>query len=78
MVLSHAATQLPGEPEKVWGAEDPNRQMIFFMDISRAYFNAKVDESDPVYVELPPEVVVVIPSVGDSRMPTMFASFLIK
>jgi hypothetical protein len=30
--------------------------MIFFMDISRAYFNAKVDEDDPVYVELPPEI----------------------
>ena len=30
--------------------------MIYFMDVSRAYFNAKVDESDPVYVELPPEV----------------------
>ena len=26
------------------------------MDISRAYFNAKIDESDPVYVELPPEI----------------------
>ena len=30
--------------------------MIYFMDISRAYFNAKVDESDPVYVDLPPEL----------------------
>ena len=30
--------------------------MIQFMDISRAYFNAKVDESDPVYVEHPPEI----------------------
>ena len=26
------------------------------MDISRAYFNAKIHESDPVYVELPPEI----------------------
>ena len=30
--------------------------MIYFMDISRAYFNAKVDEDDPAYVELPPEI----------------------
>ena len=30
--------------------------MIYFMDISRAYFNAKVDESDPVYVDLPTEL----------------------
>ena len=30
--------------------------MIYFVGISRAYFNAKVDESDPVYVELPPEI----------------------
>ena len=40
----------------MWDAESPDRQMIFFMDISRAYFNAKVDEDDPVYVELPPEI----------------------
>ena len=55
MVLSHAATQFPGENEKVWDPESPNRQMVYFMDTSRAYFNAKVDENDPVYVELPPE-----------------------
>ena len=30
--------------------------MIYSMDISRAYFNAKVDEAGPVYVELPPEI----------------------
>ena len=56
MVLSHATTRLPNEPEKVWDSESPDRQMIYFMDISRAYFNAKVDEADPVYVELPPEL----------------------
>ena len=57
MVLSHATTQLPGEVEKIWDGESPNRQMIYFMDISRAYFNAKVDEADPVYVDFPPEYV---------------------
>ncbi len=56
MVLSHATTQFPNEKTKVWDGESPDRQMIYFMDISRAYFNAKVDESDPVYVDLPPEL----------------------
>ena len=32
------------------------RTQILLVDISRAYFNAKVDEADPVYVELPPEI----------------------
>ena len=56
MVLSHATTQFPNENAKIWDGESPDRQMIYFMDISRAYFNAKVDEADPVYVELPPEI----------------------
>ena len=30
--------------------------MAYFMNISRAYVNAKVDESDLVYVEIPPEI----------------------
>ena len=58
MMLSQASTQFPDETPKVWDAESPDRQMIYFMDISRAYFNAKVDESDPVYVGLPPEIDV--------------------
>ena len=56
MVLSHATTQFPNEPQKVWDCDSPEWQMIYFMDISRAYFDAKVDESDPVYVEIPPEI----------------------
>ena len=55
MVLSHAPP-FPNEPEKVWDFGSPDRQMIYFMDIAWAYFNAKVDEGDPVYVELPPEI----------------------
>ena len=72
MVLSHATTQLPNEKKKVWNADSPDRQMIVFMDISRAYFNAKVDEDDPVYVELPPEIdappgmCALLPYVWDS------------
>ena len=42
MVLSHASTQFPNEPKKIWDGADPNRQMVYFMDISRAYFNARV------------------------------------
>ena len=56
MVFSHATTQLPNETTKIWDGESPDRQMIYSMDISRAYFNTKFDEADPVYVELPPEV----------------------
>ena len=61
MVLSHATTQFPSAQQKVWDCDSPDRQMIYFMDISRAYFNAKVDESDPVYVELPPEIDAPVP-----------------
>ena len=56
MVLSHATIQFPNATTKIRDGESPDRQMIYFMDISRPYFNAKVDESDPVYVELPPEL----------------------
>ena len=56
MVLSHASTQFPIETPKVWDAESPDRQMIYFVGISRVFFNAKVDKSDPVYVGLPPEI----------------------
>ena len=50
MVFSHATTQSPNETTKIWDGEGTDRQMIYFMDISRAYFNAKVDEADPMYV----------------------------
>ena len=66
MVLSHATAQFLNEKKKVWDGDSPDRQMIFFVDISRAYLNAKVDEDDPVYVELPPEI---------DAPPGMFALF---
>ena len=56
MVLSHATTQFLNEKKKVWDGDCPDRQKIYFMDISRADLNAKVDEDDPVYVELCPEI----------------------
>ena len=56
MILSHATTRLPGERPKAWDPASPDRQMLFFIDISRAYFNAKVSDDEPVYVEFPPEM----------------------
>ena len=56
MVISHATTQFPNETTKILDGESPDSQMIYLIDISRAYFNARVDESDPVCVELLPEI----------------------
>ena len=56
VVLSHAVTNMPGEPQKDWRPESPNRQQILLVDISRAYFNARTGDGDPVYVDLPPEL----------------------
>ena len=43
--------------ERCWHAdpESEDRIQISMIDISRAYFNARVTDSDPVYVQLPPE-----------------------
>ena len=56
MLLSHVSTPFLNETPKVLDVESSVCQMIYIMDISRAYFNAKIEESDPVYVELPPEI----------------------
>ena len=64
IVLSHAVTNMPGEPQKDWRPESPNRQQVLLIDISRAYFNARTDEADPVYVELPPELGATEGSCG--------------
>ena len=45
-------------PKECWegaSAEGPQRVQISFIDISRAYFNARTTDSDPVYVDLPEE-----------------------
>ena len=54
-VLSCAVTQFEGEPEKTWEPTSPDRNQLSFVDISRAYFNAFVDPSEPTFVELPAE-----------------------
>ena len=43
--------------EQVWNAdpESEDRIQISFIDIARAYFNAKISDENPIYVELPPE-----------------------
>ena len=54
-VISCAVTQFEGEPKKTWLPTSPERMQLSFVDISRAYFNAHVDPSEPTFVELPPE-----------------------
>ena len=54
-VLSLAATRLPSDPEPSRDPKSPQRIQISLIDISRAYFNAKVGEDEPTFVALPPE-----------------------
>ena len=54
-VISFAVTQYEGEKKKTWAPESEDRMQLSFIDISRAYFNAHVDPSEPTFVELPPE-----------------------
>ena len=55
-VLSLAATDIKGLPKHVRNPEDERRTQVAVIDISRAYFNAKKDDSiDPTYVALPEE-----------------------
>ena len=53
-VLSLASTEVGGHIPN----HDPlseHRTQISFVDVSRAYFNARTDPKDPCYVQLPPE-----------------------
>ena len=54
-IISMAATDLPGRPLHVRDPESERRTQLSAIDISRAYFNASTDGSDPTYVMLPPE-----------------------
>ena len=49
-----AATPLLWAPTWVC-MEGPHRMQISLVDISRAYFHAKTNQDDPIYVDLPPE-----------------------
>ena len=57
-VLSLATTRLPGQEPPCTDPESEQRIQISLVDISRAYFNAKIDQSKPEdqsFVDLPPE-----------------------
>ena len=54
-ILSLATTNIAGKPKRIWDPKAENRTQISFIDISRAYFNAKTNPDEPTYVQLPPE-----------------------
>ena len=53
-VLSFAASEI-GTWKPDYRPESENRMQLAFMDISRAYFNAKIEEAGSTFVQLPPE-----------------------
>ena len=55
LILSLAATQMPDAPAHCREPLSEDRTQISLIDISRAYFNAKVDKDKPTYVALPAE-----------------------
>ena len=57
-VLSLATTQLPGREAPCTDPKSESRMQISLVDISRAYFNASIDQSkaeEQTFVDLPPE-----------------------
>ena len=54
-ILSLAATDMEEQPKHVRDPNSDSRTQVSFIDISRAYFCAATDPSDPTYVELPYE-----------------------
>ena len=54
-ILSMVATK-ECWPAGCWGAgpDSEKRLQISMIDISRAYFNVRMQDTDPVYVQLPP------------------------
>jgi len=54
-VLSLATSKI-GSHQPDWNPLSPEGQQVSFVDVKRAYFNAKLDPlSKPVFVDLPPE-----------------------
>ncbi len=54
-VLSLAMTRI-GDHQPCWDPTSTHRTQLSFIDIKRAYFNAKIDpRAEPTFVELPPE-----------------------
>ena len=52
-VLSLAVTQLPGQQPRCRDPKSDESIHISLVDISRAYFHAKIDQRHPTFVELP-------------------------
>ena len=52
-MLSRAATDIEGHAVHVRDPKSDDRTQVSVIDISRPYFNARVSEDNPVYVELP-------------------------
>ena len=50
-----ATTDFEGRPQHIRDGNSERRTQISAVDISRAYFNASTDESNPTYVALPRE-----------------------
>ena len=54
-VISLAMTEV-GQHKPDWNPRSPTRTQISMVDVTRAYFNAKIDDSEPAtFVQLPPE-----------------------
>ena len=53
MILSMATTKLAGGKrlQPCWDPTSENRTQLLMIDISRAYFNAKIDDEEPTCVE---------------------------
>ena len=56
MILIIAATDFAGARKHCRDPHSEERTQILLIDISRAYFNAKTNADDPVYVQFPPEM----------------------
>ena len=66
MVLSYAATELTGTacPAPVRDDTSGERMQISLIDISRAYFNARTKDEEPIYVQFPAEFPAPAGSCG--------------
>ena len=54
-VLSLAATDFDDKPKRIRSPTSEQRTQVSIIDIKRAYFNAKANNEEPTFVELPKE-----------------------
>ena len=48
-------TSFPERRKPCWDAHSDARTQVMLIDIRQAYFNARTDDTDPIYVDLPLE-----------------------